>query len=529
MKTINFNKISRPQHKSLRMVNYALCIAMAVTAASCKDNDDLSVVPAATVPSSITFNLPDNLKQLIYIDATGAQVLPMVKGESITLDYTLLPDTATFKDVVWTSTNKDVASVDDKGVVNALSGDGAGYSMVQVSPEGLYSGSGINATLKIAVSNEMVKATAINIVSSADDVYGGDTLHLSTVITPSNSTYKTVKWSCSDKSAATIDMYGVLTAKTTSAAKTPVTITATALDGSGIAATKVINIRQIIQPQDITLAQTYSSDKGYDCAINEKSVTLSYTTLPAECTTSLIQWTSSDENIATVKDGVVTFNQSGNFGAVTITATCPQTGKSSSIKLNIPAGLIRETFHNQNQYSWYNAKQSGNGTSSSHVWHDGYITITTYKANATTERADIKCWDAHTWFHVGNYPIFAIRMNDVKGIDGITSRNINLDAVGTSASGTAYKAIANGNNKYLYDYKCSDGSHVFIYDLSTQACGTGGLMPTNETVDFTTLQIKYADMKTVDHQISYNFYWIQTFKSLSDVQKYIKSEGLTYE
>ena len=54
-------------------------------------------------------------------------------------------------------------------------------------------------------------------------------------------------------------------------------------------------------------------------------------------------------------------------------------------------------------------------------------------------------------------------------------------------------------------------------------------MPTNETVDFTTLQIKYADMKTVDHQISYNLYWIQTFKSLSDVQKYIKSEGLTYE
>ena len=106
--------------------------------------------------------------------------------------------------------------------------------------------------------------------------------------------------------------------------------------------------------------------------------------------------------------------------------------------------------------------------------------------------------------------------------EGITSRNINFDVVGTSESGTQYKALGGGNNKYSSDLKLSDGTHVFVYDLSTVKFGTGGLAPTNESITFTVFQLKYADMKTVDHQVSYNVYWMQSFKSNEDLQKYIK-------
>lgn len=502
---------------------------MAIAAmTACNSDDDFDVVPEAIVPSSIEFKFSDNLLRLIYTDDTGADVLPLIKGESLTLGYTMLPDTTTFRDVTWTTSNADVVSVDNNGKIVALSSGGAGYSMIQVAPEAIYSGSGINASLKVTVSDELVEAKKITISSSADELYAGNTLHLSASIAPTNATYKTVKWDVSDSNIATIDNKGVLTAKESSSTKTAVTVRATALDDSGVSDTKVIMVRQTVQPQSVTIDQSYSADNGYYCAINEKSVTLGYTPAPADCTTSLIEWTSSDETIATVDHGKVTFNQRGNFGEVTITATCPATGNSSSVKLNIPAGLIRELYHDQNNYSWYNSKQSGNGTESSHTWNDGYITITTYTQNATKQRADIKCWDKHTWLHVGNYPIFAIKMDDVKD-KGAKSRNINIDAVGTSASGTQYKALANGNNKYLHDYKCSDGSHIFIYDFSSQSCGTGGLMPTNEVVDFTTMQVKYADMDGLTSQTQYNVYWVQTFKSLSDLKNYVKSEGLTYD
>jgi uncharacterized protein YjdB len=505
------------------------CFAAALTA--CSSNDDLTVVPPAEIPTAVSFSLPENLQQLIYVDEAGSQTLPLLKGETVKLSYSMTPDNTTFKDVEWSSSNEEVATVSPDGTVTALSGNGLGYSMIQVKPVAVYSGSGINAVLKITVSNEVVPATGITVASSADDVYEGDQITLSSTVTPANATYRTVSWSVSDANIASIDVKGVLTAKTINGNSATVTVTAKALDGSGVTATRVITIHKIVQPQSVTIDPSYSVEKNYFCAINEKTLKLTFTTVPAESTHSLLKWTSDNPEIATVENGVVKFNQEGKFGQFTITATCPETDQSSSITMNLAAGLVRETFHNKDSYSWYNAKQSGNGTETSHVWHDGYITITTYTQNATNQRADIKCWDKTTWLHAGNYPIFAFRMDDVTDMGlGITSRNINIDAVGATADGTQYKAIANGNNKWLHDYKCSDGSHIFIYDLSQQACGTGGIMPTNETVAFSILQIKHADMKTITHQFDYNLYWVQTFKTIDDLEDYVKNtEGLTWD
>ena len=121
-------------------------------------------------------------------------------------------------------------------------------------------------------------------------------------------------------------------------------------------------------------------------------------------------------------------------------------------------------------------------------------------------------------------------MDDVKDLgEGITSRNLNFDVVGKSESGKDFKALGGGNNKYSSDYKCSDGSHVFVYDLTKVSFGTGGIAPTTESITFSTFQLKYADMKTVNHQVKYNLYWFQTFKSIADMEAYIEHEGLTFE
>ena len=509
---------------------YAMMLMLGLAAASmtsCSDDDKQSDLYGAVIPSSVEFNLSQDKQQLIYTDATGAKCLPMIKGETLQLEYTMLPENTTFRDAVWSSSNDDFATISDEGLVTAVDGDG--YSIVQIAPVGLYEGSGINANLKVVVSKEMRQATSIAVTSDKDEIYSGDNLQMTATIAPDNSTYKTVKWSVDDENAASIDpMTGVLTGKEASAILTPVKVIATALDGSGVVGEKTVNIRKVVAPEDVTIDQTYSADKGYVCALNEKSLSLNYTTVPAECTTSQIVWTSSDENVATVADGVVTFK---GFGTVEITATTPATGKSSTIKLNIPAGLIRETFHNENHYSIYDAKQSGNGTSTSHEWHDGYLTITTYKQNATNQRADLKWYDLPVTLHAGNYPIIAVKMDDVKDLEsGITSRNLNFDVVGKSESGKDFKALGGGNNKYSSDYKCSDGSHVFVYDLSKVAFGTGGIAPTNETISFTVFQLKHADIKTVVHQLKFNLYWFQSFKSMDDLESYIKNvDGLTFE
>jgi len=145
---------------------------------SCSKDDDQTIVPPAIVPSSISFNLTDDINKQIYSDETGAKVLPLKVGQTVSLPYILEPDSATFKDVVWTSSNNSVATVDNYGTVSALSSEGSGYSIIQVAPEGLYAGSGIYASLKIMVYSTVTSAESIEITSTADELFCGDTLHL---------------------------------------------------------------------------------------------------------------------------------------------------------------------------------------------------------------------------------------------------------------------------------------------------------------------------------------------------------------
>ncbi len=374
----------------------------------------------------------------------------------------------------------------------------------------------------------MVKAQQITLDSSSDEVYAGETLQMSLTILPDNATYKTVKWSSSNEKIAKVDQNGLVTGQINDNNHAKVTISATSLDGANVIGSKEITVNQIVQPEDVNIDQVYSVTSGYLIAISDKSLKLKYTTVPDDCTKSLIQWTSSDETIATVNNGVVTINNNGIFGNVTITAVCPETGKSSAITLCVEEGLVRELFRDQNNYNWYNASQSGNGTSSSHVWSYGKVTVTTYTQNATKQRGDFKCWSPATWFHAGKYPIFAIRMEDVKDLySDCTARNITLDAVSEDSS---FKGGLNGtNNKWLNEFKCSDNSRVFVYNLASQGWQTGGVLPTDKSVKFTTLQFKYADMATLTQQVTYNVYWIQTFKTMDDLKAYITSENLTYE
>ncbi len=504
---------------------YLLYTILPFSLVACSD-DTLKELPSAIFPNTVEMVIPETQQALIY-DESGTKVLPLIKGEKISLNSNISPNNVTFSDVVWKSSNEKVVTVDNQGNVEAISGDDTGYSILTVSPEACYSGANIAASIKVVVSNTLVKAQQITLDSSSDEVYAGETLQISLTILPESATYKTVKWSSSNEKIAKVDQNGLVTGQINDNNHAKVTISATSLDGANVVASKEITVNQIVQPQDVNIDQAYSVTSGYLIAIADKSLKLKYTTVPDDCTKSLIQWTSSDETIATVNNGNVTINSNGIFGNVTITAVCPETGKSSAITLCVEEGLVRELFHDQNNYNWYNANQSGNGTSSSHVWSYGKVTVTTYTQNATKQRGDFRCWSPATWLHPGKYPIFAIRMDDVKDLyPECTARNITLD---TSSPDGFSGGVPDNNNRWLYDFKCSDGSHVFVYDLLQQGCKNGGLLPTDKSTKFTTLQFKYADMATLTQQVTYNVYWIQTFKTMDDLKAYITSENLTYE
>ena len=82
-----------------------------------------------------------------------------------------------------------------------------------------------------------------------------------------------------NENAASIDSKtGVLTAKQTSAFSTLVTVKATALDGSNVVGEKVIKVKRIVTPENVTIDQAYAAENGYYCAQNEQTLNLNYTT-----------------------------------------------------------------------------------------------------------------------------------------------------------------------------------------------------------------------------------------------------------
>ena len=131
------------------------------------------------------------------------------------------------------------------------------------------------SALKVLVVNSLVSAESITISSDADNVYAGETLQLSAAILPSAATYKTVKWSSSDETVATVNKDGLVTDWIV--VKVPLSLLLSLphlLDGANVIATKDIIVNSIVQPEEITIDQDYSSTNGYEFAIAEKECSI---------------------------------------------------------------------------------------------------------------------------------------------------------------------------------------------------------------------------------------------------------------
>lgn len=138
---------------------------------------------------------------------------------------------------------------------------------------------------KVAVSN-----ISLNMSSVTLEV--GGTKQLSATVLPSNATDKSVSWSSSNTSVATVSSSGLVTAKSAGSA----TITCKADDGSGVSTTCSIKVTAI-KISDISLdnsALTLSVDDT-----RRLSVTIS----PDDASDKSLTWSSSNENV--VKMGTI--------------------------------------------------------------------------------------------------------------------------------------------------------------------------------------------------------------------------------
>ncbi len=175
-------------------------------------------------------------------------------------------------------------------------------------------------------------ATSIRINVSQVTIQSGGQYQLSAIIMPSNSS-KTLKWSSSNNSVASVNNNGLVTGRNSGTA----TITCTTTDGSNLSASCTVTVAQLIS--SISMQGNLEIYTG-------NSQRLSVTITPSNATGKALKWSSSNNNVVSVNDGVVTGIAPG-----TATITCVTTDgskKSASCTVVVKQGVTGITLNKTN-------------------------------------------------------------------------------------------------------------------------------------------------------------------------------------
>ena len=258
--------------------------------------------------------------------------LSITKGDKANLLVNFNPINTSSKEVNWKSSNTNVVGISNSTTTNGqitITAKANGTATITATHK-----YGKTATCKITV-NELNKQSAVNkkilyhvavngITLKQKDctIAVGTSLQLNASITPTNATNKTITWSSSNTSIATVDKYGVVKGIKPGMA----TITAKTLNNK----TATCIIRVNIPPKSISLNKTdLIMKKG-----NKATLLVNFN--PTNTTSKEVNWKSSNTNVvgvsnSTTTNGQIVITAKAN-GTATITAT-HKYGKTATCKI----------------------------------------------------------------------------------------------------------------------------------------------------------------------------------------------------
>ena len=250
--------------------------------------------------------------------------LSMIEGDTQALTATVSPSNATNQSVTWTSNNESVATISYSGVVTAKS---PGTATITVKTND----GGKTATCDVTVKAKVVSVTGVTLDKTSLTMTEGETQSLTATVTPDNATDKSLSWSSSNNSVATISSDGQVTAVSAGSA----TITVKTNDGGKTATCTVTVKAKVISVTGVSLNTTSLTMTEGD------TQTLTATVSPSNATDKSVTWSSSNTSVATVSSsGVVTAKSPGT---ATITVRTNDGGKTATCTVTVKAKVIPVT------------------------------------------------------------------------------------------------------------------------------------------------------------------------------------------
>ena len=257
-----------------------------------------------------------------YIPVNGISLnksnLNLTINSSEKLTSNVSPSNASNKDVTWRSSNNSVATVDSNGKITAKK---IGTTIITVSSSGYTSTCTVNVVDTIELKGITINKTTLRLKEKNSET-------LKITFNPSNATNKKITWKSSNSNIATVDNNGTVKAIKPGSA----TITAVSNDGGYVATSKVTVEALSKKVTGVSL------DKKEIQLVAGEEGTLKATINPSYAENKNIKWESSNEKVATVKDGVISAKRKGTAEIKVITedgekeAICKVTVTSPPIK-----------------------------------------------------------------------------------------------------------------------------------------------------------------------------------------------------
>lgn len=266
---------------------------------------------------------------------------------------TMLPETAVNKNEIWSSSKPEVAIVDNEGWVTALK---PGNTIIYVTSEDnpavfsfvlvtVVDNTPVTTNTTTTTSTTTTTTTTTTAATTTTSAYIavdsisaknpqieatiGEKYSASINVSPSNATNKALRWTSTDETIATVDAYGVITAK--SAGKC--IITAISKDNPVATANITVNVKGSSTITDIYLNK-------YEITIPVGGTDIAWVTmLPTTAENKDEFWTTSDSSIATVdKFGWVYGNNIGECIVTVYSVDNPNV--KADIKVTVTNGPV---------------------------------------------------------------------------------------------------------------------------------------------------------------------------------------------
>jgi len=144
-------------------------------------------------------------KEVIHVEnvTLNETSLELFEGETFQLTFTVEPENAMYETVVWTSTDETKATVDETGLVTAISAGAAGIKL-QVDDA--------DATCILLIKKAIPHVENVVLNETSIELTEDDTFQLAFTIEPEDAEYETVTWTSSNESVATVNENGLVTA-----------------------------------------------------------------------------------------------------------------------------------------------------------------------------------------------------------------------------------------------------------------------------------------------------------------------------